>query len=134
MVEIKAHTADVRLRITADSYEDLFAEGMKGLYAILKPAAGDIKKAAELSFRLNSPDRTILLINFLNEVLSYSLTEQCVYDHISWFQLNGNYLDIHLTGYYIRSFTSDVKAVTFHEAEIQETSEGLLQTMIILDI
>ena len=134
MVEIKSHTADVRLRVTADSLEGLFSEGMKGLYAILTPAAGKIKKDAELSVSLTGRDRTVLFIHFLNEVLSHSLMRKCVYDHISSFQVKGDQLSIHLKGYCIRSFHSDVKAVTFHEAEVQETPEGSFQTMIILDI
>jgi len=134
MLKIESHIADVRINLMAGSLEDLFSEGVKGLYAVLRPIGENKNQVSGLSVHLNGPDKTILLIDFLNEVLSHSLVNRCVYKEFTSFHLQGNILKASISGYKIRSFTIEVKAVTFHEAEILNTYTGMLQTTIILDI
>ena len=134
MLKIESHIADVRIKLMAGSLEDLFSEGMKGLYAILRPIGENKNQVSRISVHLNGQDKTILLIDFLNEVLSRSLVNRCVYKEFTSFHLQGNTLKASISGYKIRSFTTEVKAVTFHEAEITEISSRMLQTTIILDI
>lgn len=134
MIEIESHIADIRIRLKADSLEHLFSEGMKSLYDILQPRRKKGKSSVVLSINLTGSDITVLLIDFLNEVLSYSLINKCVYDKISIFNLNGDSLLIELKGYTVTTFLKDIKAVTFHEAEVLESGTGIFETMIILDI
>jgi SHS2 domain-containing protein len=134
MLKIESHIADVRINLMAGSLEGLFSEGIKGLYAVLRPIGENKNQVFGISVHLSGPDKTILLIDFLNEVLSHSLVNRCVYKEFTSFRLQDNTLKASISGYKIRSFRTEVKAVTFHEAEIIEISSGMLQTTIILDI
>jgi SHS2 domain-containing protein len=134
MIEIESHIADIRIRLEADSLEHLFSEGMKSLYDVLQPRRKKGKSSVVLSINLNGSDITVLLIDFLNEVLSYSLINKCVYDKILIFNLSGDNLLVELKGFTVAKFLKDVKAVTFHEAEVVESGAGIFETMIILDI
>jgi len=134
MIEIEPHIADIRIRLKADSLENLFSEGMKSLYDVLQPRQKKGKSSVVLSFNLTGSDITVLLIDFLNEVLSYSLINKCVYDKISIFNFSGDSLRIELQGYTGTTFLKDIKAVTFHEAEVLESGDGIFETMVILDI
>jgi len=134
MIEIESHIADLRIRLGARSLEHLFSEGMKSLYLILEPEGRKEKVKFDKSIRLFGSDITILLINFLNEVLSYSLINKCMYNHISLFKNVEDGLLIHLSGHQVNAFLKDVKAVTFHEAEVIKSEADIFETTIILDI
>jgi len=134
MIKIESHVADIRIRLKAASLEHLFSEGMRSLYKVLKPSGKKEKTHVKQSFKLIGDDNTILLIDFMNEVLSYSLIYKYVYEEISKFKNTEDGLFIDLKGYKVKTFVKDVKAVTFHEAEILETETGIFETSIILDI
>ena len=134
MIKIESHVADIRIRLKAASLEHLFSEGMRSLYKVLEPRGKKEKTHLKQSFKLIGDDNTILLIDFMNEVLSYSLIYKYVYVEISKFKNTEDGLFIDLKGYKVKTFLKDVKAVTFHEAEILETQTGVFETSIILDI
>jgi SHS2 domain-containing protein len=134
MIEIESHIADIRIRLEANSIRDLYFEGMKSLYKVLQPKGRKGKSIFDKSIRLTGSDNTILFINFLNEVLAYSLINRCVYNNILSFRHHDNSLLIHISGYKIDSFQKDIKAVTYHEAEIIHTERGRFGTRVILDI
>jgi len=80
-------------------------------------------------------DLTTLFIDMLNEILSLSHINKCVYDNIKRLTIYGDRrVEVELGGYRILNFSKDVKAVTYHEAEIRHSAAGILQTVIILDI
>jgi SHS2 domain-containing protein len=134
MIEMESHIADVRIRLRAESLEHLFSEGMKSIYNVLVPKGKKRKNKIDQSIVLTGTDDTVLFINFLNEVLTFSLINKCVFTKISVFRNYGNGLLIDLNGYGVDSFIKDVKAVTFHEAEVVESESGKFETTIILDI
>jgi SHS2 domain-containing protein len=134
MIKIESHTADVRIRLHANTLEDLFSEGMKAIYTILQPKGRSRDNKHKMSVKLKGTDDTVFLIDFLNEVLSDSLIHKVVYHKISFFNKSEEFLDIGLEGYPVNSFNKDVKAVTYHEAEILQSKTGILYTCIIMDI
>ena len=134
MIHIESHIADMRIRLKAESIEDLFSEGMKSLYIVMESRGRKGKIQIAHSLELSGSDKTVLLIDFMNEVLSYSLIHKCVFDNILLFKTQEDGLLIDLQGYKVKSFSKDVKAVTFHEAEITESEAGVFETMVILDI
>jgi SHS2 domain-containing protein len=134
MIDIESHTADIRIRLKAGSIAQLFSEGMRSLYEVLEPGNRKGKGGINQSIRLKGTDKTILLINFLNEVLSHSLIHKCVFDKMSRFEKHNDALFIDIQGFQVNGFIKDIKAVTFHEAEIQKSETGEFSTTIILDI
>ena len=134
LITIESHIADVRIKVKAMTLKDLFSDGIQGLYAVMQPVKAGKNIRTDLSIHLNGADRTVLFIDFLNDVLSNSLINRCVYNTFVTFRYNDLYLEAALSGQKVRSFSTEVKAVTFHEAEILESASGMLQTTFILDI
>lgn len=128
------HTADLRMRVEAKTLEELFRDAMLGMVNIIKPEIKlDSPKIAR-TISLNAPDATVLLVNFLNELLSYIHTEHEAYRNIKFHLLTQNSLNAELSGYSIRSFSKDIKAVTYHEAEVKQDQRGVWHTNIVFDV
>src|SRR5205823_8260359 len=74
MYEILQHTADVRLRVTASSLEELFADALQGLMAVMGTPVGAHSVRPETEeIELDSVDLTAVLVDFLNEALVRAL-------------------------------------------------------------
>lgn len=131
MFEIVQHTADVRLRVRASSIEDLFREAMRGMFAIMQARAGD--EVVRRRIAIDSIDRTALLVDFLSDVLSRAHIDRAVFDDVSFESLTETAVAAVVTGRGPARFEQDVKAVTYHEAEVRLV-DGQWQTMLVFDI
>lgn len=134
MYEILEHTADVRMLVQGDSLEDLFSEALYGMMEILEPKVDDQKKATERATTLEAMDTTALLIDFLNEVLLSTHINKEAYNKVTFKELSQHSLEAILSGIAVQSFGEDIKAVTYHEAEVKRTEDGTWETMIVFDI
>lgn len=131
-----SHTADVRLQVSADTLPELFVASLEGMNEILKegfcreqtehPLAHDID--------ISSYDTTSLLIDFLSEVLTLSHIDGAVFCDVEAINLKGNSLSAKIRGASVERFDKDVKAVSYHEAEVRRDSKGSYQTNIVFDI
>jgi SHS2 domain-containing protein len=131
MYEILHHTADIRLRVTASSLEALFADALRGLMAVMGTAAAD--GARPETIELDSVNVTALLVDFLNVALVRAVVNRSLYTGASFASLGETHLSATLTGAAAEEFDEDVKAVTYHEAEVRRGGEGWT-TMLVLDI
>jgi SHS2 domain-containing protein len=131
---ILEHTADIRMFVQADSLEGLFSDALYGMMEILKPRADDRKQMTQRTIALEAVDVTALLIDFLNEVLLSVHIHKEMYDEVVFKTLSMNSLEATLRGFTVSSFGEDIKAVTYHEAEVRETKDGGWETMIIFDV
>jgi SHS2 domain-containing protein len=132
MYEILQHTADVRLRVTASSLEELFADALRGLMEVMGTPVGAHSVRPE-SIELESVDLTALLVDFLNEALVRAVVHRRAFTGASFASLGETHLSATLTSVPAASFDEDVKAVTYHEAEVRRSGEGWT-TMLVLDI
>jgi len=134
-IESLSHTADVRLRLKADTIIGLFETGLKGMNDILKGGMCDQPQILEIKkmILIKSPDLTSLLIEFMNEILTLSHTCKAIFctlyaDHLSDTEISG-----YVWGVGVREFDEDIKAVTYHEAEVIRNSSGHFETLIVFD-
>ena len=82
---------------------------------------------------LEAMDYEGLLILFLEELL-YRLTEDYMYYEIEKLILDGEYsLQAQLNGTQIKSYQRDIKAVTYHNLNIQRTETGY-EVNVVFDI
>lgn len=131
------HTADVRLKVTGETLEEIFGSAMLGMSFLQKK---DYCKQEERLFfsqeriQIKATDRTSLLIDFLSEALTLSHINKVVYCEISFHKFIETELSATIKGNKVNSFDEDIKAVTYHEAEIKLNESGQLETMIIFDI
>ena len=130
MFEILQHTADVRLRVRAASVEELFRDAMRGMFAIMNPSVDEGTRQARIA--IESVDRTSLLVDFLSEVLTRAQIERAAFDEVTFSKLTEVAVEAQIVGHPAR-FEQDVKAVTYHEAEVGLV-DGVWQTMLVFDI
>ena len=132
MIETIEHTADIRLRITAPTREDLFREAVRGTIALLRPEKGERKVQREVV--VEAVDPTVLLIDFLNEALSNAHAQSEAYDDVIFLSFSDRRVTARFLGAQATAFGADVKAVTYHEAEIRQNANGEWSTVIVYDI
>src|SRR5688572_23739664 len=118
MFELIAHTADVRLRVTASSMEELFRDAMRGMYAVMRAEPGNKPVQRTIAVH-DSADTTSLLVDFLNEVLHRAHVAREMFTDAAFSRFDATSLGATLTGVTPASFEEDVKTVTYHEAEIR---------------
>ena len=130
------HIADVRLHIKGNTLQELFLAGMEGMAQISKK---DFCKAfktfpQEHSVSINAQDVTSLLIDFLSEVLTHSHVERAIFCKADFSELSPTALRAKIFGAKTNHFDEDIKAVTYHEAQVKKNKRGLYETTIVLDI
>ena len=134
--EFLPHTADIRMKLEAETLPLLFEAGLPGMGEILKEdhcsqnSNWDIKKISTV----RAPDVTCLLIDFLSEVLSFSYTEKAVFCELTWLEFSEHLLSVEIMGSGIKGFSEEIKAVTYHEADVKLNTSGLWETIIVFDI
>jgi len=69
MFETFDHTADLGLRVGADSINELFAEAAVGLASLIVADVATIEASQERSIEISSPDLEYLYFDWLSEVL-----------------------------------------------------------------
>lgn len=132
--EILPHTADLRIRIQGKTLEELFQNSLSGLNHVLSgdgPRGSPVKTEA---LEISASSATDLLIDFLNEVLYLSNVNKAVYDRVKFSKFSNAELAAALDGFNLDGFAEDVKAVTYHGAEIKKDNAGHFEVEILLDI
>lgn len=129
-----AHTADIRLQIQANSQQEIFLAGLQGMTQIINSQV-NLHQNPPLSQKITirSLDATALLIDFLSEVLTLCHLHKAVFFDVTFNLLTPNNLDATVYGVPVSEFLEDIKAVTYHEAEIIQNN-GILSTTIVFDI
>lgn len=129
-----SHTADLEIRVQAKDLESLFTAAANGMFYLC--GIEDFEKgisSVTQSISLEAMDYEGLLILFLEELL-YRLTEDYMFYEIGKITIDSEYsLKAKLTGTQIKSYQRDIKAVTYHNLNIQRTEDGYVVN-IVFDI
>ena len=136
-IEFVEHTADVRMRVRADSLVNLFEASLRGMSRLLKSngcSTTDLKPVERYNIKINHGDLTGLLIDFLSEALTISQVQKSVFCFFVPKVLNEHELHGEILGYHVDKFDEDIKAVTYHEADVIRVRPDLYETTIIFDI
>lgn len=133
MYRIEQHVADIRLRVSAGTVEELFRDAMRGLFAVLSPTAAPDAREMQRRIALESVDRTSVLVDFLGEVLVQAHIAKAAFTAIEFEALSETEIAATVRGVAPVVVERDVKAVTYHEADVQ-LANGEWSTMLVLDI
>jgi SHS2 domain-containing protein len=131
--ELLDHTADVRLRVRGSTREEVFTSALRGLMHVLGAAGDEATVVRSRRVRIESEDLSFLLVDFLNEALWLAHVHRESYDEVRFSLLDDRSVEAELSGHRVVSFTEDVKAVTYHEADVRE-HEGGWETTLVLDV
>lgn len=135
--KILKHTADLRMQIKAFTLEGLFRDAFSGMMDILKKGIPPERKPVQRKISVVSPDRTALLVDFLNEVLYLSQTRKEIYTEINITEFSEEHearLLAEIKGVKINEFDEDIKAATYHEADVKQNEKGEWETLLVFDI
>jgi SHS2 domain-containing protein len=135
--EFIGHIADARMKIAGDSLEELFTAGVEGMFEFAKKGfcVGADNLSLVEKIEISSPDITALLIDFLSAVLTLSQEKKAVFCRVKFLKLTDTELEAEVFGSKVDSFNEDIKAVTYHEADVKKNPEtGLYETNIVFDI
>jgi len=134
--EVLEHTADLRLRVWGRDEEELFREALLAMAEIMKAERrrAEHEEKNVRNVHIQSQDITTLLVDFLNEILTLAQTHREIYTEIFFKRISEAELIAELSGFAVEGFEEDIKAVTYHEAEIRKNVEGNLETNLVFDI
>ena len=125
------HTADWQIEVWAPDLPILFEQAAHGMYALSGTQLGPEPKAVR-EIELQGQDPESLLVSFLTELLFLGESQGLGFDGFD-LRLSDDDLFAHLQGGPIQSQSKEIKAVTYHNLEIKETSRGL-EVNIVFDV
>ncbi|MBI5254264.1 archease [Candidatus Falkowbacteria bacterium] len=130
----REHTADIRMNVEGKTLNELFGDALLGMIEIMTPIKSRSTAIVKREIEIESADTTALLVDFLNEALAMMSTEHEAYTKVVFQALSERSLKAELEGYNIESFGEDIKAVTYHEANVKKNNDGQWTTTIVFDI
>ena len=132
--QILPHVADIRLKVEADNLTELFMAAIEGMMTIIKESKAEEQEREKRIIEVESADATSLLIDFMNDILYQSHTNKEVYTEVNFLEFSEKALKAEIYGIKVDDFDEDIKAVTYHEAEIKKNEKGNFETVIVFDI
>lgn len=125
------HTADWELEVWAPDLPGLMEEAARGMYGLMGVEISD-ESRCHRQLELASDDREQLLVSFLEELLFIVDSDGVAFDGFLLKAQDTNLL-ARMEGGGILSRAKEIKAVTYHYLEIEESKRGLA-TRIIFDV
>ena len=136
--ELFEHTADVGMRVEAESLEGLFVEAARGAFSLIVENPDAIRPQETLSIELESEDVEGLFVDWLRELIYRFEAEHlllCAFD----VQISGDRRRLRANcrgepAYWSRHLPdNELKAVTYHDLFVRQTPYGW-EAEVIFDI
>ncbi len=127
------HTADIALHLWAEDLEDLFATAARGMFALITDLDAVPCQQYTEHVVLDAIDAEVLLVDWLNELLYLSEETGGAFVEFQFEVLNDTHLDATVRGGGFSEYLTYIKATTFHNLDIHQTSEGY-ETDVVFDI
>lgn len=136
MFELFEHTADLGLRITANSLEELLIDAARGLLAMLVANPDAVRPVQEKTIHIATEDSSYLLFDWLNELLYAFETDKLLFSAFE-LKLNNNELSAICRGEPMdltrHQMEHEVKAITYHGLKVENADSGW-RAEVIVDI
>lgn len=126
------HTADLAIRVCANSLEDLFSTAAEAMFSLTAQAV-DTEPISIDDLELEGIDRETLLIEWLNELLYIHERDDVVIMDIEFKCLTNTALQASVRGVPVEEYYAHIKAATFHNLRIDTNKEGFC-TAIVFDV
>jgi SHS2 domain-containing protein len=133
-----AHTADWSVRVWAQDLPSLFAEAARAMNS-LAGIVTDNGPRLKQTFESEAPDAESLLVAFLSELVYYQEQENLAFEQFELqvegpaLRTKGQKLRAEMEGAQIASIDKAIKAVTYHNMNIEETPRGV-EVVIVFDV
>lgn len=135
--ELIDHTADIGIRVFADSLESLFTKAAAAMFDVMLENALAKEFGAKKTFQLelNAANLEELFVRWLSELLSLADCEDVVFKDFQIKKLAQKELSATVKGvarHYFK-FKMEIKAVTYHNLKITQ-HDGRYQCEVIFDV
>ncbi len=121
--------------VEASSLKELFGASLSALAFLLSGSQESQEKlTVKRKLFLQADNFTNLLIDFLSQALTYAYLDQAVYEAVKISQLTACSCQAVIYGRPVSSFSKEIKAVTYHEAQIKKIKKGIYQTILVFDL
>jgi SHS2 domain-containing protein len=126
------HTADRAFRVTGRDLADLLENAARAMQALdeIRPIE---EPSATLEVEVGGVDRESLLVNWLNEILFLEQAHRLICERFHIYELNGCHLRARVEARECNESHTHIKAATFHNLKVRQTSEGL-EAEVVLDV
>ena len=133
---ILPHTSELRLKVFGDTRQELFTAAVEGMNSVIKEEFSPDKSLMNYRdvIEVSSKDISMLLIDFLSELLTLSHQYKAVFHDVMFQEFTETKIIAHVEGDGVDGFDEDIKAVTYTEANIIKNRQGQYETMIVFDI
>ncbi len=139
--ELVPHTADLKMYAWGMTYEELFRNALRGMFASIKPKSPLITYqneqiqishyTVEHKVVVRSTDRESLLIDFLSECLYLADTHNEAYFDATFTTLSETEVEATIYGVSVTGYeVVEIKAVTYHDLQIEQIEGGWRATLV----
>jgi SHS2 domain-containing protein len=125
------HTADWSVRVWAQDLPSLLAESARAMNALAGTVTGPGPRLKR-TFESKGPDVESLLVAFLSELVYYQEQENLAFDTFD-IRMSDRHLSVTMEGSQIASVDKAIKAVTYHNLKVEETSRGY-EVVVVFDV
>jgi SHS2 domain-containing protein len=134
MFETFEHTADLGLRVTAASREELFVEAARGLFSIMVTDLDTVQPVVRRSYTIPGVEDDYLLFDWLNELLYTFESEKLLLSQFDVSIASGR-LQASASGEVMdlqrHRMEHEVKAITYHGLRVEHTDSAWLAEVIV---
>jgi SHS2 domain-containing protein len=127
--EFLSHTADVKIKVYGKNLKEIINNSLLALKSFWKPKL--TKTKIEKEIKIESNNEVNLLIDFLSEVLAETYIEKAIFIKFEPQELVSYSLSGKIIGYKFTSLSKDIKAITYHQANLQKINHQYIFEFII---
>lgn len=127
------HIDGIKMAVRGRNLEQFFTDAFLGMLFIMKPFQKFTPEKIEREIFIEAIDTTSLLVQFLSEVLSMARTNNESYNNIIFYRIQPTSLRAKLFGVSVESFHREIKAPTYHDAEVRQVEDGAWETLIVFN-
>jgi SHS2 domain-containing protein len=136
MYKILPHTADIKFQIRGQNLEGIFKNSLTAINKYLQPSLvknknKKYKKELIIKLSLKGENFNILIIDFLNEVLSLIYIKKMIFRLKKLKIINNCQYQFILEGYPYLNLKKEIKAITYHQAELIKKNRELVFNFIV---
>lgn len=121
------HTADIALHAWGENFESLLEHAAYGLYDLMGVEL-DSEASVETQFEVPQGALETVLVDFLSELLYLAEEQELACKSFSFLESDDQLL-INTEGKQILSRVRYIKAVTFHDLNVEKNSKGVEATI-----
>ena len=134
MFEIFEHTADLGIRVKADSFGSLLVEAARALTSVLVDNPESIEPVREVELMVKGSEPEELLVDWLAELLYRFSAEKMIFSRFT-VSVHGDHVSARLQGEPVdearHQIDTEVKAITYHGLKVERHADRWTAEVIV---